>query len=253
MGSDAERRVVLVAGATSGIGWATTLRLAAQGWRVLAVGREPSTAEMLSESAQHGEVHFLETDLTARGTPAALVTHAEEVLGRLDALVNSAGVHALADTAHTTDETWSRILEINLHAAFRLAREAIPAIIRAGGGTVVNVASEAGLVAVPNQVAYNVSKAGLIMLTRSIAVDHAAEGIRAISVCPGTTMTPLVRAAINSAPDPEAHERVLASSRPAGRLGRPEEIAAAITFVLSDEVAYMTGSELVIDGGYTAR
>ncbi|HEV2952084.1 MAG TPA: SDR family oxidoreductase, partial [Actinomycetota bacterium] len=99
----------------------------------------------------------------------------------------------------------------------------------AGGGVIVNVSSEAGIVAVPRQVAYNVSKAALLMLTQSIAVDHAEEGIRAVSICPGTTRTALVEEAIGSAPDPEAHEQWLASARPARRLGRPEEIAAAKT------------------------
>jgi NAD(P)-dependent dehydrogenase (short-subunit alcohol dehydrogenase family) len=120
------------------------------------------------------------------------------------------------------------------------------------GGVVINVASEAGLVAVPGQVAYNVTKAGLIMLTRSIAVDHAADGIRAVSVCPGTTRTPLVDAAIAAAADPAAHERTLEQTRPLGRLGTVEEIAAAIVYAASPEAGFMTGSELVIDGGYTA-
>jgi len=253
MGEDAAHQVVLLTGATSGIGYATARELARRGWRVLAAGHEPATSEMTAEMATCGEVVFVQNDLAEPGAAHDLVDQTLERFGRLDALVNCAGIHTLATTTQTTDEVWDRILELNLRAAFRLTREAIPVMVRTGGGTVVNVASEAGIVAVPGQVAYNVSKAGLIMLTRSIAVDHAAEGIRAVSVCPGTTMTPLVRAAIDSAPDPEAHERRLADARPAGRLGRPEEIAAAIAFVLSGDVAYMTGSELVIDGGYTAR
>jgi NAD(P)-dependent dehydrogenase (short-subunit alcohol dehydrogenase family) len=120
------------------------------------------------------------------------------------------------------------------------------------GGVVINVASEAGLVAVPGQVAYNVTKAALIMLTRSIAVDYAKDGIRAVSVCPGTTRTPLVDAAIAAAADPAAHERTLAERRPLGRLGTVEEIATAIVYAASPEAGFMTGSELVIDGGYTA-
>ena len=252
MGKDATR-VVLVTGATSGIGYTTARVLAQQGWKVVAAGIEPATAEMTTEMADAGDVVFVQIDLAEPAAAPALVDRALQQFGRLDGLVNCAGIHTLADTANTSDEVWDRILNVNLHAAFRLTREAIAAMIRSGGGTVVNVASEAGIVAVPGQVAYNVSKAGLIMLTRSVAVDHAAEQIRAVSVCPGTTLTPLVRAAIDSAPDPAAHERMLAESRPARRLGKPEEIAAAIAFVLSDDVAYMTGAELVIDGGYTAR
>lgn len=252
MGKDA-MRVVLITGATSGIGHTTALVLAQQGWKVVAAGIEPANAEMTTEMAAAGDVVFVQTDLAEPAAAPALVDRALQEFGRLDGLVNCAGIHTLADTPNTSDEVWDRILNVNLHAAFRLTREAIAAMIRSGGGTVVNVASEAGIVAVPGQVAYNVSKAGLIMLTRSVAVDHAADQIRAVSVCPGTTLTPLVRAAIDSAPDPAAHERMLAESRPAQRLGKPEEIAAAIAFVLSDDVAYMTGTELVIDGGYTAR
>jgi NAD(P)-dependent dehydrogenase (short-subunit alcohol dehydrogenase family) len=122
----------------------------------------------------------------------------------------------------------------------------------AGGGVIVNVSSEAGLVAVPGQVAYNVTKAGLVMLTRCIAVDHAEDGVRAVTICPGTTRTPLVDEAINRAADPAAHERRLAQSRPAQRLGTPGEIAAAIAFAVSEEASFMTGTEIVVDGGYTA-
>jgi NAD(P)-dependent dehydrogenase (short-subunit alcohol dehydrogenase family) len=107
-------------------------------------------------------------------------------------------------------------------------------------------------VAVPGQAAYNVTKAGLVMLTRSIAVDHAADGIRSVAICPGTTRTPLVERAIASAADPGAHERTLAETRPAGRLGTPEEIAAAIVFAASEQASFMTGTEIVVDGGYTA-
>ena len=115
----------------------------------------------------------------------------------------------------------------------------------------MNVASEAGLWPSPGQAAYNVAKAGLHMLTRSIAVDHAAEGVRAVCVCPGTTRTPLVEAAIAAARS-GPHERTLAQSRPPRRLGTAEEIAAAIGYAAPPEAAFMTGTELVIDGGYTA-
>lgn len=142
-------------------------------------------------------------------------------------------------------------MAVNLRSAVAVARAALPHMLQQGGGTVINVASEAGIVAVPQQVAYNVSKAAMVMLTRSIAADYAHRGIRAVSVCPGTTRTPLVEEAIASAADPAAHERMLAESRPARRLGTVEEIAAAIVFVASDQVGYLNGTEVVIDGGYT--
>jgi NAD(P)-dependent dehydrogenase (short-subunit alcohol dehydrogenase family) len=243
-------RSAVVTGGTSGIGRAAAFALADAGWWVVASGRDAERGgEVGAELGASGE--FVAGDLTEPGMPEALVEHAG---GRapLGLLVNCAGIHFLASLTETDPARWDELMALNVRAAALTARAAIPAMRAAGGGVVVNVSSEAGIVAVPGQVAYNVSKAALLMLTRSIAVDYADDGIRAVSICPGTTRTALVEDAIASAPDPEAHERRLASARPAKRLGKPEEIAAAIVFAASDDVAYMTGSHLVIDGGYTA-
>lgn len=249
----ANGRIALVVGATSGIGRAAASALAGYGWHVVGSGRDPERGKAVAdEIAAHGTGEFRAADLTANSGPQALVDEVVADHGRLDALVNSAGVHRLADARETTPGVWDEILGLNLRAAFLLCRAAIPQMAAAGGGVIVNVGSEAGLAAIPNQLAYNVSKAGLNMLTRSLAVDHAAEGIRAVTVCPGTTLTPLVEAAIRSAPDPEAHRRALASTRPANRLGTVDEVARAIVFAVDPEVGFLTGSELVIDGGFTA-
>jgi NAD(P)-dependent dehydrogenase (short-subunit alcohol dehydrogenase family) len=243
-------RSAIVTGATSGIGRAATAALAGAGWWVLASGRdEVRGAEVGTELGEAGE--FVAGDLTQAGMPERIVERAGEV-APLGLLVNCAGTHFLATLPETEPERWDDLMGLNLRAAALMARAAIPAMAAAGGGVVVNVSSEAGIAAVPGQVAYNVSKAALLMLTQSIAVDHASDGIRAVSICPGTTRTALVEEAIASAPDPQAHEEWLASARPAKRLGRPEEIAAAIVFAAGDKAAYMTGSHLVIDGGYTA-
>lgn len=243
-------RSAIVTGATSGIGGAAALALADAGWWVLATGRDDARGEEVgSELGERGV--FVAGDLTEAELPVRLVERAGAD-APLGLLVNCAGIHFLATLTETEPERWDELMALNLRAAAMAARAAIPAMSAAGGGVVVNVSSEAGIVAVPGQVAYNVSKAALLMLTQSIAVDHAADGIRAISICPGTTRTALVEEAIASAPDPRAHEDWLASARPAKRLGRPEEIAAAIVFVAGEDVAYMTGSHLVIDGGYTA-
>jgi NAD(P)-dependent dehydrogenase (short-subunit alcohol dehydrogenase family) len=244
------RRSAIVTGATSGIGRAAAVALADAGWWVLATGRDEARGgEVGDELGEQGE--FAGGDLTDSGMPERLVERAGEE-APLGLLVNCAGIHFLANLPETEPQRWDELMALNVRAAVMAARAAIPAMSAAGGGVIVNVSSEAGIVAVPRQVAYNVSKAALLMLTQSIAVDHAEEGIRAVSICPGTTRTALVEEAIASAPDPEAHDRWLASARPAKRLGRPEEIAAAIVFAASDDVAYMTGSHLVIDGGYTA-
>jgi NAD(P)-dependent dehydrogenase (short-subunit alcohol dehydrogenase family) len=244
------RRSAIVTGATSGIGLAAAIALADAGWWVLATGRDETRgADVGRRLGPNGE--FVAGDLTAEGVPERLVERAGAA-SPLGLLVNCAGIHFLARLPDTDPARWDELMAVNLRAAALMARAAIPAMRARGGGVVVNVSSEAGIAAVPEQVAYNVSKAALLMLTQSIAVDHADDGIRAVSICPGTTRTTLVEEAIASAPDPAAHEDWLASARPAKRLGRPEEIAAAIVFAASDAVSYMTGSHLVIDGGYTA-
>jgi NAD(P)-dependent dehydrogenase (short-subunit alcohol dehydrogenase family) len=246
-------KTALVTGATSGIGRAAALALGDAGWWVLAGGRDPERgAEVAAELAERAGGEFVAAELADDGAAERLVDRAVDATGRLDLVVYSAGTHFLAVVEDTDAGEYDRLMAVNLRGAVLLARAAVPAMRASGGGVMVNVSSEAGLVAVPGQVAYNISKAGLLMLTRSIAVDHAGDGIRAVSVCPGTTRTPLVERAIQSAPDPEAHERWLASSRPAGRLGIPEEIAATIVFAASDQASFMTGSEIVVDGGYTA-
>jgi NAD(P)-dependent dehydrogenase (short-subunit alcohol dehydrogenase family) len=243
----------VVTGATSGIGRATAVALSAEGYWVLACGQDPGRGrDVESRLKDAGQGAFLAADLGAQGSAETIIERVRSETGRLDVLVNNAGIHFLATIDQTDPDRMEELLGINLHAAMLLCRAAIPLMRESGGGVVINVSSEAGLVAVPGQVAYNVSKAALIMLTKSIAVDHANDGIRAVSVCPGTTRTPLVEAAIASAPNPAEHESWLSSSRPAGRLGEEAEIARAIVFAASNEVAYMTGTEIVIDGGYTA-
>jgi NAD(P)-dependent dehydrogenase (short-subunit alcohol dehydrogenase family) len=246
-------KAAIVTGATSGIGRAAALALGDAGWWVLATGREPQRgAEVAADLGSRAGGEFVAADLSEDAIAERLVRRAVDAAGRLDLVVYSAGLHFLATVEETDVGEYDRLMAVNLRGAVLLARAAVPAMRASGGGVIVHVSSEAGIVAVPGQAAYNVSKAGLLILTKSIAVDHAGDGIRAVSVCPGTTRTPLVEQAIRSATDPEAHERWLASSRPANRLGTPEEIAAAIVFVASDQASFMTGSEVVIDGGYTA-
>lgn len=244
-------KVALVTGATSGIGRAAAEALSAAGWWVMVAGRDERRALETVEALSGPGGHVI-ADLAEDDAPRRLIGATLERAGRLDALVNNAALYAQGDVAELADEDLDTLLSVNLRAAIRLAGDAVRHLRSGGGGVIVNVSSEAGLVAVPGQVAYNVTKAGLLMLTRCIAVDHAADGIRAVSVCPGTTRTPLVDAAIERAADPAAHERTLAETRPARRLGTPGEIAAAIVFAASEEASFMTGTEIVVDGGYTA-
>jgi NAD(P)-dependent dehydrogenase (short-subunit alcohol dehydrogenase family) len=245
-------RAAIVTGATSGIGRAAALALADEGWWVLAGGRDADRGrEVAAELGERGS--FWAIDLTAHEAAAEMVERATEHGRELGLVVNNAAIHFLGTLDELGDEDFEHLMQTNVNAAVALAREGLKAMRATGnGGVIVNVSSEAGLYAIPDQIAYNISKAALIMLTRSIAVDHAADGIRAVSICPGTTLTPLVERAIASADDPEAHEAKLASSRPMGRLGRSEEIAAAIVFAASERASFITGTELIVDGGFTA-
>jgi NAD(P)-dependent dehydrogenase (short-subunit alcohol dehydrogenase family) len=246
-------KTAIVTGATSGIGRATAIALADDGYWVLACGRDEERGDEVEKRiSERGKGMFLAEDLAEDRAPGRIIDAAVSQTDRLDVLVNNAGIHFLATIEDTDPDRLDELMAVNLRGAMLLSRAAIPVMRRSGGGVIVNVSSEAGVVAVPGQVAYNVSKAALLMLTKSIAVDHADDGIRSVSICPGTTRTPLVEAAIKSAKDPEEHEKWLASSRPAKRLGTEEELARAIVFVAGDAVPYMTGSEIVIDGGYTA-
>ncbi|MGH2751664.1 MAG: SDR family NAD(P)-dependent oxidoreductase [Actinomycetota bacterium] len=246
-------KTALVTGATSGIGRATALALAHDGFYVLATGRDGARGRSVAtELTEHGKGDFIPRDLALEGACDSLVDDVVERTGRLDVLVNNAGVHFLAPVEATDPDEFRQLLEVNVIAPALLARAAVPVMRSGGGGVIANVSSEAGIVAVPGQMAYNLSKAALIMLTKSIAVDHSDDGIRAVTICPGTTRTPLVEAAIASAQDPAAHERWLASSRPLKRLGTEQEIARVIAFVVSDQATFMTGTEIVVDGGYTA-
>jgi NAD(P)-dependent dehydrogenase (short-subunit alcohol dehydrogenase family) len=243
----------IVTGATSGIGRVAAIALAERGYWVLATGRDPKRGdEVAARISEAGRGAFFRADLLGTGVAEELVARALAETGRLQLVVNNAATHFLATIDKTDPADLDDLMAVNLRAAMLLCRAAIPVMRDGGGGVIINVSSEAGLVAVPGQVAYNVSKAALVMLTKSIAADHSSDGIRAVTVCPGTTRTPLVEAAIAAADDPAEHERWLSSSRPSKRLGTEDEIARAIVFAADDAVSFMTGSEIVVDGGYTA-
>lgn len=250
-----EGKVAVVTGASLGIGEATAIAFVREGARVAIVDIDQAQGEATAQEAQShgGEALFISTDVSK---PPAVSTMVDQVMarwGRLDILVNNAGIYMQGDVTDTSAAEWERILAVNLTGPFLCTKYAIPAMLESGGGVIVNIGSEAGLVGIKNQVAYNVSKGGVIMLTRSCAVDLAERGIRVNSVCPGTTNTPLVQEAVNRAPDPAKARRELEEVRPLNRLGTPEEIASAVLYLASDEAGYATGSVFSIDGGYTAQ
>lgn len=244
-------KVALVTGATSGIGRVAATKLATAGWTVAVSGQDRERGEEVTSSLG-GRGKFFRADLGDPEEVARLVKEVSAEWRRLDLLVNNAGLYEQRRAGEVTPADYERLMSVNLRAPVLLSAAAIRVMSEGEGGVVVNVSSEAGLVAVKGQTLYNVSKAALVMLTKSIAADHAVDGVRAVTICPGTTRTPLVERALKESQDPRATERALAETRPSGRLGKPEEVASAIVYAASEEAAFINGTEIVVDGGYTA-
>jgi len=250
-----EGKVALVTGAGAGIGRAVALAFAKQGAKVVLADNNPIAADaVVDEICQGGGTAVRAVgDVSDSQDARQFVQTAIEAFGHLDILVNNAGIYVQGDALATPEGDWDRLMAVNLRGVFLCSKFALAEMVRKGGGTIVNIASEAGMVGIAGQVAYNASKAAVLSMTRSMAVDHAAQGIRVNAVSPGTTFTPLVEAAISRAKDPDQARRKLEAVRPLNRLGRPEEIAAAVVFLASDDCAYATGSNVVVDGGFTAQ
>jgi NAD(P)-dependent dehydrogenase (short-subunit alcohol dehydrogenase family) len=250
-----QSKVAVVTGAGLGIGQAAAAAFAREGASVVVVDRNREHGESAVQNLQKEGLRglFVPADVSSETDVKRMVEQVVAQWGRLDILVNNAGIYIQGDVTQTSLDDWNRIIAVNLTGAFLCTRYAVPAMLKNGGGVIVNVASEAGLVGIKGQVAYNVSKAGMIALTKSCAVDLAEQGIRVNAVCPGTTDTPLVREAVSRAPDPAAARRRLEAVRPLNRLGTPDEIASAILYMASGESGYATGAVLSIDGGYTAQ
>ncbi len=248
-------KVAIITGAGSGIGRTTALLFSEEGAQVAIVEidkeRGQDTVDMIRGKGE--EALLIPTDITDSSQVKSMVNKVIETYGKMNILVNNAGLYLQGDTISTNEKQWDRIMAVNLRAAFLCCKYCIPPMIESGGGVVINVSSEAGIVAIKNQVAYNTSKAGLISLTKSIALDFASQNIRANCVCPGTTQTPLVASVLAKQADPERARREVEKVRPANRLGKPEEIAYGILYLASDESPYATGTVLSVDGGYTAQ
>lgn len=242
--------VAIVTGASSGIGRATALALAAEGAAVAVVARETATLERVVADCRHAgaEALGIAADLTSAPGPDAIVRDTVARFGGVNIVVNAAGIIAMGTTEGTSDEDWDRMMDLNLRAPFRLMRAAFPHL-QQRRGAVVNVSSVNGRRVFPNLAAYNTSKAALDQLTRCAAIDWAPHGVRVNAVNPGVTVTNLHR---RSGMNEEAYAAFLARARethPLGRPGQPDEIAALILFLASPQSGWITGETIAIDGG----
>ncbi|TDO36641.1 SDR family NAD(P)-dependent oxidoreductase [Paractinoplanes brasiliensis] len=242
-------KVVLITGATSGMGRAVAQRVISEGARVVLAARGKEAGDELA--ARLPDAIFVPTDVTVEREVAALVRQAVEKYGRIDGVFNNVGAAtATGPVTAISGEAWNAELALNLSSVFYSLKHEIPVLESAGGGAIVNNASNLGVTGGTGMAAYSAAKHGVVGLTRSAALDTAARGIRVNALVTGGVDTPLLRG--NLGDSPEEALRFAAGLHPVGRIGQPEEIAAFVAFLLSDDAKFITGAALAIDGGLTA-
>lgn len=246
-------KVAIVTGAASGLGRASAVMLAREGARVVLTDIDAEKGAHAA-AAIGGEATFMAHDVTSEDDWRRVVADTVDRFSRLDVLVNNAGVAVMKDIEHTTLEEWRAVHAVNADGPFLGCREAIAVMKRTGGGSIVNISSIAGMIGAHNLAAYCASKGSVRLLTKSVALHCARKGydIRCNSVHPSFIDTPMVGAMIDQARDKDKMAQGLRQAAPLGRLGRPEDVAAMVLYLASDESAFVTGAEMVVDGGVTA-
>ena len=243
-------KVALITGGGSGIGEATAHRFAEEGAKVVVADLKVETAQKVAD-AIGGEAFGVEIDVTDRTSINRVVEETVGHFGGLDTLVCNAGVTIVGGVMDLSEDEWDKELDTNLKSVFLCAKEAWNHLAARGGGSILSTASMAGQWAIPADAAYCASKAGLIMLTKCMALDGAKQNIRANCICPGFTNTPMIDGYFNDQPDPAAARKFAENLHPLGRLGEPVDHANAFVYLASDEANWVTGTELNVDGGIT--
>jgi NAD(P)-dependent dehydrogenase (short-subunit alcohol dehydrogenase family) len=245
-------RHAVVTGAGAGIGREIARRFAAEGARVTLLDLDAGALDGLLAELGDACAGTRHVDVADAAAVDAAVAWAAGALGRIDTVVNNAGIPMVGAVHELEEADWDRVLDVDLKSIYLVSRAAWPHLRAAGGGAIVNTASIAGIWGTPAQAGYAAAKAGAIMLTKCMALDGAADGIRVNCVCPGFTATPMLERYLAGQDDPAAARSFAAGLHPLGRLGEPRDLADAFVYLVSDEARWVTGTALTVDGGLTA-
>lgn len=245
----------LITGGASGIGKASAQLFLEEGALVTIsdVNDEALQAAVLDLQHVSPNIRGVQGDVRFMDDAAKMVRAAVENFERLDVLFTNAGITSVSPISQLTEDEWDRVIDTNLKGQFTLVKAALPQMRSQGGGTIITMGSEMGVVAVPESPAYNASKGGVIMFTKSIAIDLISENIRVNCLCPGITRTPLLQQEVDDSPNPEETARLQATWAPILRVADPREIAQGAVFLASPESSFAVGSSLLLDGGFTAK
>jgi NAD(P)-dependent dehydrogenase (short-subunit alcohol dehydrogenase family) len=249
-------KVAIITGGSSGIGKATALLFAKEGAKVVITGRtEKTLKETVEEAKKEGlTIDYIVSDVSKEEDCKKAVDYTISKYGRIDILFNNAGVLPLGITHETSVEDWDNVFNINVKGTFLMSKYTIPHMLKQGKGCIVNNSSVLGLKAIPGAAAYNASKGAITQLTRSMSLEYADKGIRVNGICPGTIWTPMVEGLLNEVPTAKGFlEEIQPITKSFGRFGKPEEIAHAVLFLCDDNVQFMTGTMLSVDGGWIAK
>src|SRR5487761_383003 len=248
-------KVAIITGGGTGIGRACALLFAREGAKVAVAARRRGKLEAVARqiAVAGGEALALECDVTNKASVEQAVRAVEGRFGKVNVVVNNAGAVHTGSVEETAEDDWDRIISVNLKGTFLVSSAVMPALRRAGGGSIINIGSYLGIVAIKQRAAYCASKGGVTLLTKAMALDHAHENIRVNCICPALVETEMALGAMSRTPDPAAYRRLRESQIPIGRIGRPEDIAELALYLASDESSWMTGVAIPLDGGVTAN